>query len=189
MPRASSPKSRIKPKTWYRRERFSGEVSNKASIAAAEVLRSRSRRANLRSGIASVTTLAAGAIPAVKAISSSSLSHGALKAIALVVASAAAGGAVGALGGHAARSRAVRTATFNLKKILHDECKSYDRKDPFSNPLIAFLYRYKYAYVDKHGHLTGTNVPRIMGIGRMRIATSDVLPYVLVMARENSSKK
>jgi len=62
----------------------------------------------------------------------------------------------------------VRKATRKVGRALHQEIESGNQ------PLIAFLKKYKYVYIDRKGNIGGTNRPRII-IGRMRLKTKDIL--------------
>lgn len=189
------PASRRTPKSpvissRFRRERFSGKLPSPVRVGADTVVLKRNARGNLRARLSSVGGLLVGSGVAATHIFTKSLANTDVKRAITYSLAAAAAGAIGTGAiGHAVTSREVRNATNALKGALHTYCKSYSRENPFSDSLLDFLYRHKYVFVDKSGRLTGTNMPRVFGVGRMRISTADVLPLVLVKAREKSSKK
>ena len=62
----------------------------------------------------------------------------------------------------------VRIATKIVGNALAKEAKE---DKVFGN----WLKKYKYVIIDSRGNITGTNLPRILGIGRIRLSTKKIL--------------
>ncbi len=65
-------------------------------------------------------------------------------------------------------SRKVKEATKRVQKVLVDEAQE--------NPdLVKFLKKYKYVIIDRNGNIAGTNMPRLLGIGRIRLSAKKII--------------
>ncbi len=63
----------------------------------------------------------------------------------------------------------VRAATIAVAKGLQKDVIAKNHS------VIAFLKHHKYVIVDGAGKITGTNVPRVLGIGRIRLESKKIL--------------
>jgi hypothetical protein len=63
--------------------------------------------------------------------------------------------------------RVIKEATLSVGRAIQLELKS-------DSALRAFVGGVKYVYVDRQGRLVGTDMPRLFGIGRMRLSTQKI---------------
>ena len=90
------------------------------------------------------------------------------KGLAEIAALSAAAGAIGAGIGYIKGAKLVRSATRQAGRLIISEARS--------NPeMRRFLGKYRYVYLDRKGNLAGTNLPKLPGIGRIRLKTSKLL--------------
>lgn len=79
----------------------------------------------------------------------------------------AVGASMGASIGHGAHRENIRLATANIARSLRREAKT-------NPPLVQFLRKYEYIFIDRKGRITGSNFSG-MRVGRLRISTDKIL--------------
>ena len=122
----------------------------------------RGSRAMVFAGIGAGTS-AVGALTAELEMHSP-IGKGLLRAAATSAIAAGAGFAAGYAHGNAE----VRKATVSVGQILRKEART-------NTELRGLFESHKYVYVDGKGNIAGTNMPRILLAGRLRLKSSDIL--------------